>query len=107
MHFDISRTMETECCLPSSLKIQFCWGTFVLASDRCCNLCNFDEVVSNKKHSQKWKPFLEGDEIGAFVTKYRGRFLRYEKNLLHRSRTSDIFETRKIMIQRITGGETP
>ncbi|MDA1050932.1 MAG: N-6 DNA methylase [Planctomycetota bacterium] len=68
---------------------------------------NFDEVVSDKKLSGKWKPFLEGDEIGAFVTKYRGRFLRYEKELLHRSRTPDIFETRKIMIQRITGGETP
>jgi type I restriction-modification system DNA methylase subunit len=68
---------------------------------------NFDVVVSDTKHSQKWKPFLEGDEIGSFVTKYRGRFLRYEKQLLHRSRTPDIFETRKIMIQRITGGETP
>lgn len=27
--------------------------------------------------------------------------------MLHRSRTPDIFETRKIMIQRITGGDTP
>jgi adenine-specific DNA-methyltransferase len=68
---------------------------------------NFDEVVGERQQSKKWKPFLEGDEIGAYATRYRGRFLRYEKDLLHRSRTPDIFETRKIMIQRITGGETP
>jgi type I restriction-modification system DNA methylase subunit len=68
---------------------------------------NFNEVVSDKKHNSTWKPFLEGDEIGAFITNYRGRFLHYKKELLHRSRTPDIFENRKIMIQRITGGETP
>ncbi|MEN6319412.1 MAG: TaqI-like C-terminal specificity domain-containing protein [Syntrophaceae bacterium] len=68
---------------------------------------NFGDVVSDKKPNSKWKPFLEGDEIGPFSTKYRGRFLLYDKGLLHRSRTTDIFETRKIMIQRITGGDTP
>jgi type I restriction-modification system DNA methylase subunit len=68
---------------------------------------NLDEVVRQTKHGSDWKPFLEGDEIGAFVTRYRGRYLHYKKNLLHRSRTPDIFEIRKIMIQRITGGDTP
>lgn len=68
---------------------------------------NLDDVVSYTKRDSKWKPFLEGDEIGPFVTKYRGRYLHYEKDLLHRSRTPDVFETQKIMIQRITGGETP
>jgi hypothetical protein len=68
---------------------------------------NLDQVVGNKQHNKHWKPFLEGDEIGPFCVKYRGRFLHYQKDLLHRSRTPDIFETRKSMIQRITGGETP
>ncbi len=68
---------------------------------------NFADVVSDKKPHSKWKPFLEGDEIGPFCTRYRGRFLLYDKDLLHRSRTPDIFETKKIMIQRITGGDTP
>ncbi len=30
-----------------------------------------------------------------------------KKDLLHRSRTPDVFETKKIMIQRITGGARP
>ncbi len=68
---------------------------------------NFNAVVGNKKLSSKWKPFLEGDEIGPFFARYKGRYLLYDKKLLHRSRTPDIFETRKIMIQRITGGDTP
>jgi hypothetical protein len=68
---------------------------------------NFDDVVMNKQPNKKWKPFLEGHEIGPYYIKHRGRFLHYDKDLLHRSRTSDIFESRKIMLQRITGGDTP
>jgi len=68
---------------------------------------NFADVVGTEKRNSEWKPFLEGDEIGSFCIKYKGRFLFYDKDSLHRSRTPDIFETRKIMIQRITGGNTP
>ncbi|MCG7993201.1 MAG: N-6 DNA methylase [Candidatus Thiodiazotropha lotti] len=68
---------------------------------------NHDEVVSSIKNNDEWKPFLEGDEIGAYSIKYRNRFLHYKKELLHRSRTPEIFEQRKIMIQRITGGANP
>lgn len=68
---------------------------------------NFSEVVSNERHGNQWKPFLEGDEIGPYSINYRGRFINYDESLLHRSRTPDVFECRKIMIQRITGGQTP
>ena len=68
---------------------------------------NLSEVVSDKRHGSRWKPFLEGDEIGPYSINYRGRFLNYDESLLHRSRTPDVFECRKIMIQRITGGQTP
>ncbi|MEP6672839.1 MAG: TaqI-like C-terminal specificity domain-containing protein, partial [Chthoniobacter sp.] len=68
---------------------------------------NLPEVVSNERHGSRWKPFLEGDEIGPYSINYRGRFLNYDESLLHRSRTPDVFECRKIMIQRITGGQTP
>jgi adenine-specific DNA-methyltransferase len=68
---------------------------------------NLSEVVSNQQHSKAWKPFLEGDEIAPYAIHYRGRFLHYDDSLLHRSRSPDIFECRKIMIQRITGGQTP
>lgn len=68
---------------------------------------NFDEVVSEKKMDETWKPFLEGDEISAYGIQYSGRYLHYKKEILHRSRTPNVFETPKIMIQRITGGSTP
>lgn len=68
---------------------------------------NLAEVVDDISHGSHWKPFLEGDEIGPYSLQYRGRFLNYDPALLHRSRTPDIFECRKIMIQRITGGLTP
>ncbi len=68
---------------------------------------NLAEVVAGTSHGNRWKPFLEGDEIGQYSLHYRGRFLNYDPTLLHRSRTPDIFECRKIMIQRITGGQTP
>jgi len=68
---------------------------------------NLKEVVSETKNGPQWKPFLEGDEIGAYSLHYRGRFLNYDASLLHRSRTPDVFECRKIMILRITGGQNP
>lgn len=68
---------------------------------------NFDEVISSKQLNGKWKPFLEGDEIGKYSINYKGRYLFYNKDLLHRSRTPELFESKKIMVQRITGGKTP
>lgn len=68
---------------------------------------NVASVVSDRKHGEAWKPFLEGDEVGPYQIAYRGRFLHYDEKLLHRSRTPDVFETTKILIQRITGGQTP
>lgn len=35
---------------------------------------NFEEVVSDKKRNSTWKPFLEGDEIGAFITNIAADF---------------------------------
>ncbi|MBT1705871.1 Eco57I restriction-modification methylase domain-containing protein [Chryseosolibacter indicus] len=68
---------------------------------------NLETVVSTTRKSTNWKPFLEGDEITSYRINYRGRFLHYSKELLHRSRTPDVFEVPKIMVQRITGGSRP
>jgi adenine-specific DNA-methyltransferase len=68
---------------------------------------NIDEVVGESKRSERWKPFLEGDELGPYSLNYRGRYLHYLPALLHRARTPDVFECKKIMIQRITGGLNP
>lgn len=68
---------------------------------------NFDHVVSNVKYGSKWKRFLEGNEISSYLINYKGRYINYSSDLLHRSRTKDVFENEKIMIQRITGGSNP
>lgn len=68
---------------------------------------NINKVVGDKKIDNNWKPFLEGNEIGAYNIVYQGRYLHYKKKLLHRSRTPEVFETNKIIIQRITGGSNP
>jgi adenine-specific DNA-methyltransferase len=68
---------------------------------------NISEVVFDKK-SKNLKPFVEGRDIGRYFTPTKTRYLRYERNLLHRPRTPKVFEApEKIMIQRITGGNNP
>ena len=68
---------------------------------------NFDDVVCKQKLGSNWHPFLEGNEIGPFIINYSDRFLNYEPGLLHRARTPDIFECKKLMLMRITGGQMP
>jgi hypothetical protein len=68
---------------------------------------NIAEVVFEKK-GKGLKPFVEGRDIGRYYTPSKTRYLLYEKKLLHRSRTPEVFEApEKIMIQRITGGDRP
>lgn len=68
---------------------------------------NIDEVVFSKP-STGLKRFVEGRDIGRYLTPKNIRYLLYDKELLHRARTPEIFEAdEKIMIQRITGGKRP
>ena len=46
---------------------------------------NLSEVVRTKKSGDRWKPFLEGDEIGAYSINYRGRYLNYTIAVASRS----------------------
>jgi hypothetical protein len=68
---------------------------------------NFDSVISTNNPTNDWKPFLEGNEIAAYEIGYSGRFINYDPSLLHRARTPDIFECKKLMLMRITGGQMP
>lgn len=68
---------------------------------------NKNEVVSPFPR-EGWKPYLEGREIGPYSIGEVKQWLNYDKKLLHRSRTPEVFEAaEKIMIQRITGGSHP
>jgi len=68
---------------------------------------NKDEVVFSK-YKKGLKPFLEGKDISRYYIKPVEKYLDYFPSKLHRPRTPEIFEVReKIIIQRITGGNTP
>ena len=68
---------------------------------------NKDELIGNDKIDESYKPFLEGKEIDRYFVDYKGRFIKYIPKLIHRPRTADLFESEKIMIQRISGGNKP
>ena len=68
---------------------------------------NKDEIVADEKIDNNYKPYLEGKEIGKYSIDYKGQYLKYIPRLIHRPRTADLFESEKLMIQRITGGDKP
>lgn len=68
---------------------------------------NKDEIVASEKIDNNYKPYLEGKEIGRYSIDYKGEYLKYIPRLIHRPRTADLFESEKLMIQRITGGDKP
>ena len=80
------------------------------------NLCQYiiegivgslDRDVSNKKISDIYKPFLLGKDIGRYKIEYKGRYICYDKNRLHRARPEEVFLSKKLVIQRISGGNNP
>jgi hypothetical protein len=94
----ISKLKQDSCSLGSKCKyIRF--GVVITK--------NRDKVVKDRKINDEWKRFLEGNEIGRYYINYKGEYLHYKKELLHRSRTPDVFLSKKIMVQRITGGLSP
>jgi type I restriction-modification system DNA methylase subunit len=69
---------------------------------------NFDEVVSDTKKGESYKRFLEGRDIDRYQINFDNKYLHYERSLLHRPRTPEIFEAdEKILVQRISGGKRP
>ncbi|MFA5012436.1 MAG: TaqI-like C-terminal specificity domain-containing protein [Ignavibacteria bacterium] len=86
----------------------------ILLGDLCKEMI-FGVVISNNiedvvfdEYAQDLKPFIEGRDIGRYMAPKRIRYLLYDKKLLHRARTPEVFEvSEKIMIQRITGGMRP
>jgi hypothetical protein len=68
---------------------------------------NRSQVVSDVQKSG-YKPFLEGRDISRYFIHPVEKFLWYKPELLHRPRTTRIFEApEKLLIQRITGGKRP
>lgn len=61
--------------------------------------------LSDKKETEKHKKFLEGKDIGKYSISYKGKYILYDRNKLHRPRQEEIFNCKeKILVRRISGG---
>ena len=70
-------------------------------------VCSIKKDVFEEKKDSGYKPFLTGKDIKKYYIDYKNKYIRYDKNLLHRSRPEEVFLSDKIIIQRISGGNSP
>ncbi|OGY25471.1 MAG: hypothetical protein A2Z11_03520 [Candidatus Woykebacteria bacterium RBG_16_43_9] len=66
-----------------------------------------DRDVSDTKINDSYKPFLVGKDIGRYRIDYKNKWIRYDKQRLHRARPEEVFLSEKILLQRISGGDSP
>ncbi len=71
-------------------------------------------IVGNRKKdvvdspiNDKCRKFLVGKDIGRYKIDYKGKYIIYDKNRLNRARPEEVFTSKKIIIQRISGGNRP
>ncbi len=85
-------------------------------SEKLGNLCKYiiegivgslKKDVSDEKINSLYKPFLVGKDIKRYKIDYKGKYICYDRNKLHRPRPKEVFLSRKILIQRISGGSHP
>ena len=70
-------------------------------------ICSKKNDLFNVRQVSIDKPFLEGKNIGRFFTKWSGKYVRYQRENLHRARPTEVFTNKKLMVQRISGGVKP
>lgn len=68
---------------------------------------SLDRDVFNSKVDDRYKPFLIGKDIGRYSINFKGRFILYDRKRLHRARPEEVFTSKKIIMQRISGGKWP
>jgi hypothetical protein len=67
-----------------------------------------DQFIAKKKVNSKWQKFLEGKDLNRYSIDYQGRFIHYDRDILHRARNEEVFTApEKVLIQRISGGSYP
>jgi len=64
------------------------------------------DVVDGKIY-ENCKKFLVGKDIGKYNINFKGKYIIYDKKRLHRARPEEVFTSEKIIIQRISGGNSP
>jgi len=66
------------------------------------------ELISQTKINKMYKPMLEGKDIKKYKINFGGHYILFDKKKIHRPRPDYIWEAKtKIVIQRISGGNSP
>jgi type I restriction-modification system DNA methylase subunit/REP element-mobilizing transposase RayT len=66
------------------------------------------DYIFKEKINEKCKPFLEGKDIKRYLINFNSRYILFDRNKLHRARPDYVWESsKKIIIQRISGGSRP
>jgi len=64
-----------------------------------------DAFISFNKKDESYKPFLEGKDIDKYQTKWKKKYILFDRKKLHRPRPDYLWNSpRKILIRRIGGG---
>jgi adenine-specific DNA-methyltransferase len=68
---------------------------------------NKDKYVSDTKINDFYKPLLFGKNFGHYKINYKNKWILYDRKILNRARKEEIFLSKKIILQRISGGDRP
>lgn len=63
--------------------------------------------VSNTKINEFYRPLLFGKNFGRYKINYQNKWILYKREILNRARKEEIFLSKKIILQRISGGNRP
>lgn len=66
-----------------------------------------DKYVSDEKINSNFKKLLYGKDFGKYEIKFHNHYIEYDRKKLNRAREEDIYLANKIILQRISGGNSP
>lgn len=66
-----------------------------------------EKYVRKTKENESFKPLLFGKDFGRYFTNFNNNYIEYKREKLNRARDENIFLSKKIIIQRISGGNMP
>jgi hypothetical protein len=66
-----------------------------------------NDFIADSPKTAKYKPFLEGKDVGRYRIEWRNKYIHFDRKILHRPRPDYVWESKeKILIRRIGGGAT-
>lgn len=66
-----------------------------------------DKYVSDTKINEFYKPLLFGKNFSRYNINYNNKWIYYDRKKLNRARSEEIYLSKKIILQRISGGDKP